>query len=305
MPAMRPCGPSRTRSSANTPLSDTPIGPWGDGSSPPRRHRSTTAAASSSSNPSSGSRRVMSGRPAPAICSSGSSKRASERATRRAVVSLTPAARKLSTWAPMAGSSITAMPSAPSSTTTVVHSAGRRSCVDAITMPATGPAWPRSSERTGDWRPRVSSSSSTTTTRGARGASPDAPRPLAADREPPPPAPPPPNDRSTRRPLVERSAAARSTSERAVAAAASASRTIRGPPPSVACRWGNHLAQSHAGLCASLVSTSIGVSAGPWWVASCTSNERATASAASRSPTMPTTPSSASANPTGASVMVR
>ena len=47
----------------------------------------------------------------------------------------------------------------------VVHTAGSRSSVAAMTMPATGPAPPRSSVRTGARRPSVSDSSSTTTNR--------------------------------------------------------------------------------------------------------------------------------------------
>jgi hypothetical protein len=50
--------------------------------------------------------------------------------------------------------------------TTVVHTAGSRSAVEAMTMPATAPASPRSSERVGALRPSVSDSSSTTTSSG-------------------------------------------------------------------------------------------------------------------------------------------
>ena len=77
-----------------------------------------------------------------------------------------------------------APPSGSVSSTTVVHTAGRRSTVEAMTMPATGPASPRSRVRVGALRPSVSDSSSTTTSRvgptGRAAAGGAAARPVAA-----------------------------------------------------------------------------------------------------------------------------
>ncbi len=163
VPATRPWGPSRTRSTVSTPSSDTPIGAARSGSSPAAAQRVATAAALGSSRPSRGRRATIGGRPAPATSSSGSSKRARPRAARRAVASETPHARTSVSTTPSRTWWSVAGPSASATSTIVVTDAGSWSSVAATTMPATRPAPPRSTERAGARRPSVRRSSSTTT----------------------------------------------------------------------------------------------------------------------------------------------
>ena len=148
---------------------------------------------------------------------------------------------------------------------TVVQDAGSRSRVPAITMPAAGGASSprRSSSRAGALRPSTSRSESSTAS------------------VVPVPAP---------------AASARSSASLRWRCADSQ----RSPPPSAVRVCGSHFAHSQSGSRPSSTNTPIVRSAGPWWTAAWQTSERAAASAAARSPTIPTTPPSDSSTPTGA-----
>ncbi len=269
VPPTRAWGPSATKSTRNTPSSAMPTGVARRGSAPAAFHRASTASGVHSSSSSRGNSRIDAGRPAPTTSSSGSSNRARTRAQSRATSSAMPAGRNRSTRWPACGSVSSAPPSGSTMSTTVVHTAGKRSTVEAMTMPATRPASPRSRLRVGARRPSVSDSSSTTTSSvGPTG------------RFSPP-------WRSC--PWRSRGPAARSRdSARRVDSSGSADSTR--PTPVASRVWGSHLAQSQSAPASGRASTMTGRSAGPCSAAAWHSSERARASAAGRSPTMPTTP---------------
>ena len=163
VPPTRAWGPSATKSMENTPCSATPTGVVGRGSGPAAFHRASTASGVHSSRSSRGSSRIVAGRPAPTRSSSGSSNRARARAQPRATSSAMPAGAISRMCVPACGRTRSATPPASVISTTAEHTAGSRSAVEATTTPATSPASPRSRLRVGARRPSVSDSSSTTT----------------------------------------------------------------------------------------------------------------------------------------------
>jgi hypothetical protein len=130
------------------------------------------------------------------------------------------------------------------------------------------PAAVRSTERTGARRPSVSDSSSTTTS--SVGAS-------RSVSEPP----------RCWRCWVAASHVSAIWLERSLL-----SDRWRSPAPGSR-TWGSHFAQSQSARPSAPASTATGRSAGPWCTAAWHTSDRASASAAGRSPTMPTTPPSA------------
>ena len=144
---------------AEQPSSATPTGVAGRGRSPPPssglhrlgRASSIRAAAADGSTPQArppGRARVL--------------ERASACAQLRATSSAMPAGRNPAMRRPTWGSVRSAPPSGSVISITVVHTAGNRSTVGAMTTPATRPPSPRSRPRVGARRPSVSDSSSTT-----------------------------------------------------------------------------------------------------------------------------------------------
>ena len=237
VPPTSPWGPSPTKSMLNTPSSATPMGPARGGSTPPAFQRARIASGVQFSRSSSGSSRIDAGRPAPTRSSSGSSKRASDRAQPRAASSAMPAARKSAIRCPCWGSVRSARPSGSVISMTVVHTAGSRSTVEAITTPATRAPSPRSRLRVGALRPSVSDSSSTTTTTVG------------------------PTARSERSARSRPPAGHRCASTRRVDSSGSCDSMRPTPPASRVC--GNHLAQSQAGAASALDRIITGRSAGP------------------------------------------
>ncbi len=271
VPPIRPCGPSRTRSSVKTPLSVTPSGTSPPGSLPAWRQRRRIASPSMRSSSSSPSMPTLAGRPASAWRSSGSWKRARSRAQPAAVSVVMPASSTSIVSRPSSGRCSVASPVAAATWMTVLQAEGRRSADVATTIPATGTV---SSRRPAGGRLPCRRRSAPASSRSRAGAFAPSVRTSESSTASTVPVAAPP--------LARR---------RSIASLCSrASDSQRWSPPELSCVCGSHLHQSQSGARPGSTKTATVTSAGPWVTAAWQSRLRAVASATSRSPTMPTTP---------------